>query len=259
MSKFNAQAARAKRPCPLWVDAFQRDTQHLEADEVGAYFLIIMAMWTRESCDFPDDDNRLARVSRVSTRLWKSRIGPVIREFLTASNGVVFSKRLREEAAYTERQVKQQSDRKAGEKSDNHLNNNDAPPSTDASTGEPRNHPTQLPNYPTDIPEANASGRDASPDPDGDFASEMFLRAIAYLGGKGVNEKSARSFVGKLRKDHSDETIFSAFTAASAAKVVDPISWITARLKPKADQQPAINDNVLRLLNESLGISEIQQ
>lgn len=102
---FNAKTARAKRPCPIWVDAFQRDTQHLQADEVGAYFLILMAMWTRESCDFPDDDARLARVSRVSTRLWKSRISPVIRDFFDVHGGMVFSKRLMREAAHVEREV----------------------------------------------------------------------------------------------------------------------------------------------------------
>lgn len=149
MSNFNAKAARGKRPCPIWVDAFQRDTQHLEADEIGAYLLILMAMWTRESCDFPDDDSRLARVSRVSVRLWKSRIGPVIRSFLTAESGVVFSKKLREEAAYTERQVKQQSDRKAGDKSCKSLKNKDVTLSADTSADTPRIHPTQLPNYPT--------------------------------------------------------------------------------------------------------------
>lgn len=105
MSTFNAAQARAKRPCPLWVDAFQRDTQHLEADEIGAYLLLLMAMWTRESCDFPDDDTRLARVCRVSVRLWKSRVGPTIRAFLTTGDGVLFSKRLREEATKVERRI----------------------------------------------------------------------------------------------------------------------------------------------------------
>lgn len=114
MSEFNARAARGKRPCPIWVDAFQRDTQHLEADEIGAYFLILMAMWTRETCDFPDVDVRLARVSRVSTRLWRSRIGPTIREFLTTKNGMLMSKKLREEAAYVEQACQTQSDRKTG-------------------------------------------------------------------------------------------------------------------------------------------------
>lgn len=146
---FNPKAARGKRPCPIWVDAFQRDTQHLEADEIGAYFLILMAMWTRESCDFPDDDNRLARVSRVSSRLWKSRIGPVLREFLTADSGVVFSKRLRQEATYVERQVKQQSDRKTGENPSKYLKYNE-PASTADISADVTTAPSFLqPNNPT--------------------------------------------------------------------------------------------------------------
>ena len=162
MSDFNAQQARGKRPCPIWVDAFQRDTQHLSADEFGAYFLILMAMWTRESCDFPDDDNRLARVSRVSTRLWRSRIGPALRGFFQSIDGALISKRLRQEAAFTEEALQKQSDRKRGtyakpqgvrnsseendEKSRKSLNNNKQASSTDNTTDEPRNYPTQQPN-----------------------------------------------------------------------------------------------------------------
>lgn len=149
MSEFDAARSRAKRPCPLWVDAFQRDTQHLQADEVGAYMLILMAMWTRAECDFPDDDNRLARVSRVSTRLWRSRIGPVLRPFFTSDDGALISQRLRKEAAYVERHVQQQSDRKAGEKSDKPLKSNDQASTADSTTDEPRTHPTLQPDNPT--------------------------------------------------------------------------------------------------------------
>lgn len=192
MTKFNAQAARAKRPCPLWVDAFQRDTQHLEADEVGAYMLILMAMWTRETCDFPHDETRLARVARVSTRLWKSRIGPVLMPFFTVESGAVLQKRLRMEAAYVEKFCQSQSERKSGsdkrsgplakpqgvhdaygevnEKSSKALKNNKADKSTDISTDSPGMYPTQQPNNPTyEVATATSSAqqpREASPGPD---------------------------------------------------------------------------------------------
>lgn len=149
MSDFDPKRARAKRPCPLWVDAFQRDTQHLNADEVGAYMLILMAMWTRPTCDLPNDPARIARVARVSKRLWDSRIGPVIMDFLVVDNGAVVSERLRKEAAYVERQVKQQSDRKSGKKPDKSLKNMGGGQSVDDTTDKPRNHPSQLPNNPT--------------------------------------------------------------------------------------------------------------
>lgn len=150
MSNFNAATARAKRPCPLWIDAFLRDTQHLSADEIGAYLLILMAMWSREGCDYPDDDHRLARLCRVSLRLWKSRIGPVIRPLFRVADGALISKRLRKEAAYVERQCSAQSARKTGENSDKPLNDNEAPPSADTTVDEPADvspdHPSQQPN-----------------------------------------------------------------------------------------------------------------
>lgn len=118
MTSFNAAKARAKRPCPLWADAFLRDTQHLGADEVGAYILLLLAMWTRESCDLPDDDMRLSKVCRVSKRLWDARIGPVLRPFLQSQNGTLTSKRLRMEASFVEAMCGKQSGRRTGEKGD---------------------------------------------------------------------------------------------------------------------------------------------
>jgi len=225
MSGFNAARSRAKRPCPLWVDAFQRDTQHLEADEVGAYFLILMAMWTRESCDFPDDDARLARVSRVSTRIWKSRIGQVLRPFFRSENGALISERLRREATYVERQVKQQSDRKASEKSDKSLENNDMDETVDYSTDVSTAVSFPTTQQPTKSSDANASDGEAV-----DFAKAIFENGVRFLCAHGQRESGARSLIGKWRKDHSDREIFDAFTAAKAEGVVEPAAWITARL-----------------------------
>lgn len=188
---FNAAKARAKRPCPIWVDAFHRETQLLGPDEIGGYFLMIMAMWSREGCDLPDDDMRLAKVCRVSKRLWLSRVGPALRPFFQTVDGVLVSKRLRIEASYVEKFCLKQHLRKAGssQESDpygfpegsseryeensenpaNHLTNNDTASTADASTDEPRIHPTQQPNNPTVRDGGGGSaggkshGQDASP------------------------------------------------------------------------------------------------
>lgn len=103
---FDWRTKRAKRPLPVWIDAFLRDTQHLSPDEVGAYLLILMAMWSRAGCDFPDDDRRLARLCRVSPRLWKTRIGPALRPFFETAGGLLISKRLSVEAEQIERQYR---------------------------------------------------------------------------------------------------------------------------------------------------------
>lgn len=112
MTDCNARRARAKRPMPLWVDAFIRDTPHLQADEIGAYMMLLAAMWTRESCDLPDDDSRLAKIARVSLRLWRSRIGPALRPFFAVEDGALVSPRLRREAEWTEESLAKQSARR---------------------------------------------------------------------------------------------------------------------------------------------------
>ena len=111
---YNPQKARTKYACPIWVDAFLRDTLDLEADEFGAYHLILYAMWSREACNMPDDDRKLARVSRCSTKLWKSRIRPTLEPFFNVDGGLWTNTRLSKEAAKTEKFLKGQSERKSG-------------------------------------------------------------------------------------------------------------------------------------------------
>lgn len=147
---FNPCSARSKRPCPIWVDAFHRETQLLSADEIGAYFLIIMAMWSRKSCDFPNNERQLAQVSRVSTRLWKSRISVNIMGYFDVVDGWVISSKLRKEATYAERHVTRQRCRKTGENMANLLKDIPWHQTTDSTTDEPQmNHGTDLPNNPT--------------------------------------------------------------------------------------------------------------
>lgn len=185
---FNAKAARSKRPCPLWVDAFLRDTQHLAADEVGAYMLILMVMWSRESCDYPDDDHRLARVCRVSLRLWKSRLGPALRPFFQSASGALVSKRLREEAAYVERQCKAQSDRKRTEDDDKPLKYQDEALSADNQRKYPPDispeYPSQQPNNPTVEEDDDESARVRDP--------SFFERALIAAGLNPNDLRSAR-------------------------------------------------------------------
>lgn len=176
--EFDARRSRGKRPLPLWVDAFLRDTPDLSGDEIGAYLLILMAMWSRPSCDFPNDERRLARVARVSLRLWRSRVGPAVMGFFEATDDAVASKRLQAEAEFVERSLSAQSARSAGREKETHksesaaaierpktraktrpkpMTNNIGGPSADETTGasdaetaDPSgDYPTQLPNNPT--------------------------------------------------------------------------------------------------------------
>lgn len=88
----------SKQPwMPLFVDAFVADTMHLSAAEIGAYALLLMAMW-RHNGSVPDDDKDLARITR-SGKAWKkmkARLAPM----LIFENGYVTQKRLRKEWDY---------------------------------------------------------------------------------------------------------------------------------------------------------------
>lgn len=81
---------------PLWVADFLGDTLDLDATEVGAYLLLLMAQWQRGGASLPDDEKKLQRVARCG-RNWAKVWGAIERYFDRDEDGV-FSKRLRFEA-----------------------------------------------------------------------------------------------------------------------------------------------------------------
>ncbi len=177
---YDPARARMDRPLPLWVDGFLRETQNLSADEIGAYTLILSAMWMQRTCDFPDDDRKLAIVCRTSSRLWKSRIGPTLRPFFIVRDGKLISEKLRKQARFVERQVTQQHARKTRENPDNILKEIEARLSAEEPRIEPRSDPTYLPtNLPIEKeippPPIVGSAREGPPEDGGggDFQSDL--------------------------------------------------------------------------------------
>jgi uncharacterized protein YdaU (DUF1376 family) len=81
---------------PLWVSDFLGDTLDLDAAEIGAYMLLLMAQWNRDGESLPADDKKLQRVARCG-RNWPKVWGNIERFFKTDEGGV-YSKRLRLEA-----------------------------------------------------------------------------------------------------------------------------------------------------------------
>lgn len=146
MAEWSPQRARGKRPLPLWADAFLRDTMELEGKEVGAYILILIAMWGRPSCDFPNDPRKLARISRVTLRTWNAKYSDTILQFFKADKNVIFSKRLRFEAVYVEKHVTHQRVKRTGENPDKYLKTIGVWKTGDTSVVKTPDKPTQQPN-----------------------------------------------------------------------------------------------------------------
>jgi len=68
---------------PLLVDKYLGDTQDLTTEQHGAYLLLLMAAWKRDG-ELPNNDARLAMITRLSPARWKS-CRPMLMEFFTLS------------------------------------------------------------------------------------------------------------------------------------------------------------------------------
>ena len=81
---------------PVFADAYLADTMHLTTEEHGAYLLLLMAAWQQDDCALPNDDRKLARITRLSPHKWRV-LRETILEFWTVENGRIFQKRQRKE------------------------------------------------------------------------------------------------------------------------------------------------------------------
>ena len=82
---------------PLWIGAYLADTTHLSRDEHGGYLLLLMAYW-RARGPLPDDDKRLAAITKATPMEWR-KLRPVLAEFFTVTNGAWRQKRIEIEMA----------------------------------------------------------------------------------------------------------------------------------------------------------------
>jgi uncharacterized protein YdaU (DUF1376 family) len=76
----------------LYIPDYLADTAHLSTLEHGAYLLLIMNYWQRGKA-LPNNDDRLAKIARVTKDEWLS-IKNVILEFFTKDGELLFHKRI---------------------------------------------------------------------------------------------------------------------------------------------------------------------
>ncbi|GLQ78964.1 hypothetical protein GCM10007881_24810 [Mesorhizobium huakuii] len=79
----------------LYVSDFVGDTLQLSTEQIGAYMLILMAMWNAGG-RLPDDDAKLARVARLSLKRWRA-ISADLLSFFEREAGEIGHKRLAKE------------------------------------------------------------------------------------------------------------------------------------------------------------------
>jgi len=79
----------------LYVSDFVGDTLQLSTEQIGAYMLMLMAMWNAGG-RLPDDDAKLARVARLSRKKWRTISGDLL-TFFEREGGEIGHKRLTKE------------------------------------------------------------------------------------------------------------------------------------------------------------------
>jgi hypothetical protein len=107
-------------------------------------------------------------------------------------------------------------------------------------------HPPTQSGHSSDANKNNGERREEDSDANASGAQPINLIKIVFdegikaLTGCGMREANARNSLGKLRKDHpgKDREILEAILDCVKAGAVDPIPWITARLKSKPSTRP---------------------
>lgn len=91
----------------LYVSDFVGDTLMLSAEHVGAYMLLLIALWNAKGT-LPNDEKKLARVARVSLKKWRA-IAPDLMPFFEVDEATITHGRLQKELQKSERQSQSRS------------------------------------------------------------------------------------------------------------------------------------------------------
>lgn len=84
---------------PIYWGDYTKKTQHLSTLEHGAYLLLIAHYWNTGAA-IADDDDVLRRITRTTTKQWKT-IAPTIRGFFIIDGGMMVHQRVESELQTT--------------------------------------------------------------------------------------------------------------------------------------------------------------
>jgi len=207
---------------PLHIDDYIRDTDHLNASEHGAYLLLIMKYW--RDGGLPSDEGLIRRYAKLSPDQWaESR--DVIAAFFEEG---WHHKRIDAELAKADEIIEK---RRLAAKERHSNSKSNASAEQVHSTSPSKCTDTGVPPVTSNFSEP--SGSDAAPpvDPRQQLWSEgvSILKAIS-----GKTDGAARQLIGMWSKATKDDcaAIMAKITTAQRERIGDPVSWITAALKP---------------------------
>jgi uncharacterized protein YdaU (DUF1376 family) len=198
---------------PLFVADYLADAAHLTTTQHGAYLLLIFNYWQRGGA-LPDDDKRLASITRLGQREW-ARNRPVLEEFFTLTHGAWVHNRIANELArVADKSLKSKKAAQASvERRFSKRSADVEPTDTDNIQGS----------------EANASASLQIIDAE----TVMWRQGKLYLQSQGVTPQRAGSLLGGWKKDYGPEAVIVALGKAQREGAIDPASFINACLGGK--------------------------
>ena len=231
----------------LWVDDYLTDTLDLDAEESGAYWLLLLHAWKHDDCSLPDNDTKLARIARVGIRRWKSTIRPSVERYFDIVDGRWSNPKQRNERAFTERlsETKSRNSRARWDNQDTENKGNDTSDRNAAGDAAAMRNPESQNNY---LSSDEDRAADAAKSPVVDPCKEVFDLGCRILQSAGHDDdRKRRAIIGRWRKQVRDDdpALLSIFARCLASTPADPVSWITAAIKPEKPHgnKPRYNPN----------------
>jgi uncharacterized protein YdaU (DUF1376 family) len=202
---------------PIYIGDYLADTGHLSTAQHGAYLLLMMHYWRKGG--LPDDDKQLSAIAKLPLRIWLDTKETIQAFFHDGWKHKRIEGEIQKRLEVSEKRAA------AGSKGGESRGKKEA----NASVLLEQNPSMLQLHIQKEDSEANASGAEA-PDPRTRLFREG-LAKIAAMTGKG--QDSCRTFVGKCLKEASDDAsvVLGLIEDAERNRVVDPGSWISARLK----------------------------
>ena len=212
-------AADSLAMMPWFPRDFIASTRAMRLAERGAYRELLDYQW--EMGSLPDDHERLARLLGITADEFAD-IWPGIEDKFLTSGGKMFNQRLEEhrKKALEQREKKRRAAEKTNAKRYGERVAKRSQPSDslrDASASPPSPSPS--------IEEEDSRRGDESPR---DF---IWRVGVDLLTAAGEKDKTARSFLGRLCKQHGDDQVREALGRAAAVVPAEPKAWLEGALR----------------------------
>ena len=89
---------------PVWTDSYLADCRHLNDQEHGRYFQLLILIWRSPNCRIPNDYDWIARKFNRSLQAFENDILPIMLEFCDSDGNWITQKRLTKEWGYLQKQ-----------------------------------------------------------------------------------------------------------------------------------------------------------